>query len=75
MYRDFTLVDTQNRPFNWKITFARTLRRFRSAVHRYAVHIRWVPHAGWEGGHTYGGEKGRFTVTLVRLTSCRPNSS
>ena len=40
MYRDFTLVDTQNRPFNWKITFARTLRRFRSAVHRYAVHIR-----------------------------------
>ena len=23
-----------------KITFARTLRRFRSAVHRYAVHIR-----------------------------------
>ena len=40
MYRDFTLVDTQNRPFNWKITFARTLRRFRSAVNRYAVHIR-----------------------------------
>ena len=40
MYRDFTLVDTQSRPFNWKITFARTLRRFRSAVHRYAVHIR-----------------------------------
>ena len=40
MYRDFTLVDTQSRPFNWKITFARTLRRFRSAVHRYAVSIR-----------------------------------
>ena len=40
MYRDFTLVDTQQRPFNWKITFARTLRRFRSAVHRYAVNIR-----------------------------------
>ena len=33
MYRDFTLVDTQSRPFNWKIIFARTLRRFRSAVH------------------------------------------
>ena len=40
MYRDFTLVDTQCRPFNWKITFSRTLRRFRSAVHRYAVSIR-----------------------------------
>ena len=32
MYRDFTLVDTQNRPFNWKITFARTLRRFRCSA-------------------------------------------
>ena len=40
MYRDFTLVDTLGRPFNWKVTFARTLRRFRSAVHRYAVSIR-----------------------------------
>ena len=40
MYRDFTLVDTQSRPFNWKIIFARTPRRFRSAVHRYAVSIR-----------------------------------
>ena len=33
-------LDTLGRPFNWKITFARTLRRFRSAVHRYAVNIR-----------------------------------
>ena len=35
----------------------------------------WAPPAGWEGGHTYGGEKGRFTVTLVQGTSHHPNSS
>ena len=40
MYHDFSLVDTQGRPFNWIFTFAKTLRRFRSAVNRYGEEIR-----------------------------------
>ena len=40
MYHDFSLVDTQGRTFNWVFTFAKTLRRFRSAVHRYGEGIR-----------------------------------
>ena len=40
MYRAFTFVDTLGAAFNWKITFARTLRRFRAAVHRYGVSIK-----------------------------------
>ena len=34
MYHDFSLVDTQGKDFNWVFTFAKTLRRFRSAVNR-----------------------------------------
>ena len=40
MYHDFSLVDTQGRPFNWVFTFAKTLRRFRSAVNEYGEEIR-----------------------------------
>ena len=40
MYHDFSLVDTQGRAFNWVFTFARTLRRFRSAVNEYGEEIR-----------------------------------
>ena len=36
MYRDFTLVDTQSRPFNWKVVFARTLRRFHETLRQIA---------------------------------------
>ena len=40
MYHDFSLVDTQGKDFNWIFTFAKTLRRFRSAVNRYGESIR-----------------------------------
>ena len=42
MYHDFSLADpdTQGRDFNWVFTFAKTLRRFRSAVNRYGESIR-----------------------------------
>ena len=40
MYHDFSLVDTQGKKFNWVFTFAKTLRRFRSAVNRYGEGIR-----------------------------------
>ena len=40
MYHDFSLVDTQKRTFNWVFTFAKTLRRFRSALNRHGEGIR-----------------------------------
>ena len=39
-YRDFAMVDTHNKPFNWKKTFKRAMTTYRQAILRWATSIR-----------------------------------
>ena len=39
-YRDFAMVDTHNKPFNWKKTFKHAMTTYRQAILRWATSIR-----------------------------------
>ena len=39
-YRDFAMVDTHNKNFNWKVTFNHAMTTFHRAVLRWATSIR-----------------------------------
>ena len=39
-YRDFAMVDTHKKPFNWKKTFKHAMTTYRQAILRWATSIR-----------------------------------